>query len=245
MELTTILLLFCIFVVAILYSSVGHGGASGYLATMAMFAVPVAVMKPSALILNILVSFLSFFAFYRKGHFQLKLFWPFVVGSFPAAFIGAQIPLSDSLYKKILAVCLLIAILRMLWSPSNENDKPVIPFSIPLAIVFGACIGLLSGMIGIGGGIILTPLLLLLRWTNIKTAAALSALFIFCNSISGLAGLVSKGYVPDSFVYSIAVVAFAGGLLGSWLGSTKYSLKTLTYSLAVGLMIASVKLFLT
>lgn len=245
MEATTFLLFFCIFIVAVLYSSVGHGGASGYLATMAMFSIPIAVMKPSALILNILVSFLSFYAFYRKGHFQFKLFWPFVVGSFPAAFIGAQIPLSDSLYKKILAVCLLIAILRMLWSPGLEKDKPVIPFSIPLAILFGTCIGLLSGMIGIGGGIILTPLLLVLRWTNIKTAAALSALFIFCNSISGLAGLVSKGYTPDSFVLYLTIIAFVGGLLGSWLGSSKYSLNTLTYSLAIGLMIASVKLFLT
>jgi uncharacterized membrane protein YfcA len=245
MESTTVLLLSCIFIVAILYSSVGHGGASGYLAAMAMFSLPIAIMKPSALILNILVSFISFYAFYRKGYFDFKLFWPFVLGSFPSAFVGALIPLSDVLYKKILAVCLLITILGMLWSPNKELDKPVIPFSIPLSILLGACIGLLSGMIGIGGGIILTPILLLLRWTSIKTAAALSALFIFCNSISGLSGLVSKGYVPDSFVFLLTIVAFFGGLIGSWLGSSKYSLKMLAYSLALVLMIASIKLFLT
>jgi len=145
-------------IMAFLYASVGHGGASGYLAVMALFAIAPPVMKQTALLLNLGVSLMSFIAFYRQGYFKWTLFWPFALGSIPAAFLGARIPLTDSTYKQILGACLFLAVIRMVVTLKEGARK-----SLPavLGIFTGAAIGLLSGMIGIGGGIILSPLLLL------------------------------------------------------------------------------------
>ena len=235
--------LMLIAVMAFLYASVGHGGASGYLALMALFSVAPALMKSSALTLNIFVSLLSFAQFYRAGFFNWKLFWPFAVASVPMAYFGATLPITDSLYKKLLAAALLIAIARILFQPSDKTTLK--PASLPLSLGVGAAIGLISGMLGIGGGIILSPVVLLLGWARVKETSAISALFIFVNSLSGLAGLVSKGFVPDSQLITWLVAALVGGGLGSYQGSFRFNVATLRYILASVLVIACVKLYFT
>jgi hypothetical protein len=234
------LLIVLLGIMAFLYASVGHGGASGYLAVLAIFSVAPALMKQTALLLNLGVSLMSFIAFYQQGFFKWRLFWPFALGSIPAAFLGARIPLSDSSYKQILGVCLLIAVLRMLVSLRESSAKP-----LPLwaGLTAGSLIGLLSGMIGIGGGIILSPVLLLFRWANLKEAAAVSALFIFVNSIAGLAGL--KTWIPldnTSLIYWLAA-SLIGGFLGARWGAGVASNSKVKWVLALVLIIASVKLW--
>lgn len=225
-------------VMAFLYASVGHGGASGYLAVLAIFAVAPAVMKQTALILNLGVSLLAFYQFYKKGYFRFALFWPFALTSIPMSFIGAQFVLSDTNYKRILGVCLFLAIIRML---ANFNDVAQRALSVPVALVAGAGIGLLSGMIGIGGGIILSPVLLLMRWSSLKEAAAVSALFIFVNSVAGLAGIKQWIALDDSLIYWIASALF-GGMLGARWGAQIASNQAVRWILALVLLIASVKL---
>ncbi len=239
----TLPFLLCLFVVGFMYASVGHGGASGYMATMILFSISPALMKPSALLLNLFVSTVSFIQFYRAGHFRWNQFWPFAVASVPMAFIGAKLPLTDTLYKQLLAACLLLAVARLVWTVrDSETDPRPVPLAAGLAS--GGVIGLLSGMLGIGGGIILSPLMLFFRWGRLKEVAATSALFIFVNSLSGLFGLVSKGYTPDSGVWTWIAVAFAGGILGGYFGSQRFSVPVLRYVLAIGLLVAGVKLVL-
>lgn len=230
-------------IMAFLYASVGHGGASGYLALMALFGTSPALMKSSALILNVFVSLIAFIQYYRAGHFRWNLFWPFVITSIPLSYIGATLPITDSLYKKLLAVALAIAIARMLFQPVDKKEtKPVILW---LSLVIGAAIGLLSGMLGIGGGIILSPVILLLGWGRVKETAAVSALFIFVNSMSGLYGLFQKGFVPNTQLSTWLIAALIGGTLGAYQGSFKFNLQTLRYILASVLLIAVAKLYLT
>ncbi|WP_269001666.1 sulfite exporter TauE/SafE family protein [Aquirufa antheringensis] len=227
-------------IMAFLYASVGHGGASGYLAVMALFAIAPPLMKQTALLLNLGVSLMSFLAFYRQGYFRWTLFWPFALGSIPAAFLGARIPLTDSTYKQILGACLFLAVIRMVISLKEATQR-----SLPavLGIFTGAAIGLLSGMIGIGGGIILSPLLLLFRWASLKEAAAVSALFIFVNSVSGLAGL--KTWIPidqSQMIYWLAA-SLVGGFLGARWGAGIASNAKVKWILALVLVIASLKLW--
>jgi uncharacterized membrane protein YfcA len=236
-----VLFILAIGLVAVLYSSVGHGGASGYLALMALFGIDVALMKPSALILNLFVSSIAFISYYRAGHFRMRLLLPFVVTSIPLAFLGATLEIPPSLYKKILGICLFIAALRILIR-SREEQK-LKKLSVPIALASGALIGFFSGMIGIGGGIILSPLLLLTRWGGMKETAAASAAFIFLNSAAGLTGHVAAGMeVSPRIALWIAVVA-AGGLLGSWSGGFKLSVANLRYLITAVLLIACIKLF--
>jgi len=230
-------------IMAFLYASVGHGGASGYLALMAIFGTSPALMKPSALILNVFVSLVAFIQYYRAGHFRWALFWPFALASIPLSFIGATLPITDSLYKKLLAIALLIAIARMLFQPTDRLQNK--PLSLSISLLIGAVIGLLSGMLGIGGGIILSPVILLLGWGKVKETAAVSALFIFANSISGLAGLIQKGFTPDIQLTSWVIAALIGGFIGAYQGSFKFNLLTLRYILAIVLLIAVTKLYLT
>ena len=238
-----ILQLTLIAIVAFLYASVGHGGASGYLALMVLFGTQPTLMKSSALMLNLFVSMTSFIQFYRSGYFRWKLFYPFAITSVPLSFIGARLPITDSLYKQLLAVALIIAIGRMLFQPSeSEEDKPA---SLIGSLLIGAVIGLLSGMLGIGGGIILSPIILLFRWAKMKETAAISALFIFVNSISGLLGLLSKGVNLNTQTIWWIAVAFVGGLLGAYFGSKRFNVPTLRYILAFVLIIACVKLYFT
>jgi hypothetical protein len=238
-----LLLLIALFVVGLVYASAGHGGASGYIVTMTLLGVAPTVIKPTALLLNLFVSSVAFIQFYRAGHFRWATFWPFALTSVPLAFLGARLPLSDQLYKQLLAGCLLLLVARLIWSArTDESDTQPVPLGGGL--VTGGVIGLLSGMLGIGGGIILSPLMLFFRWATTRQTAATSALFIFVNSLSGLVSLLAKGYTPDPQQYAWIAAAFAGGLVGGYLGSHRYSIPTLRYVLAASVAIACLKLLL-
>jgi len=241
---TTILFYGLLLVVAFLYASVGHGGASGYLALMAIFGMAPDVMKPTALLLNLFVSLTAFIQYYRGGHFKWSIFWPLALASVPFAYLGGLVTIDAIIYKKLLGFLLLLPVARFLFFRNTEVNelKPVKPF---LSAGMGAGIGWLSGLIGIGGGIILSPILLLLKWTTQKQTAAISALFIFVNSVAGLMGQVSKGikFTPDMVGW--VAVAFAGGLAGAYFGALKFNQNILKYSLAIVLAVASYKLIFT
>jgi uncharacterized membrane protein YfcA len=239
-----LLFILLLFVVAFLYASVGHGGASGYLALMALFSMSPAFMKPTALLLNLFVSLSAFILFYRGGHFKWKLFLPFALASVPLSFLGGMIALDAQVYKKVLGALLLIPVIRMLFFP-NASEQDLKEGSTGLSVLIGAVIGFLSGLIGIGGGIILSPVLLLLKWTNQKQTAAISALFIFVNSLAGLGGQLSKGLNVESGMFMYAGIAFVGGTLGGWLGASRFNQQILKYLLAAVLLLAALKLLLT
>ena len=236
-----LLLLPVLILISFLYSSVGHGGASGYIAILTLFGIGATFIKPSALVLNLLVSAIAFFQFYKAGHFKWGLFWPFALTSIPFAFIGAIIKIDPYLFQKFLGLALLFPILKLIGVFDKENNLKN-NINIPLALLIGAILGLFSGMLGIGGGIFLTPILILLGWADMKKAAAVSAIFIFVNSLSGLFGLISKGLVIDQEVYYWLVAAIVGGVAGSYYGSSRFNSKTLQYILAAVLLVASGKL---
>ena len=241
---TIVVFYILLFLVAFLYSSVGHGGASGYLALMALFSISPEVMKPTALLLNLFVSLTSFIQFYRGKHFRWKIFLPFALASVPMAFIGGLVTVDAGTYKKILGILLLIPIARFLFFANIKVDELKKP-NLYLSLLAGAAIGFLSGLIGIGGGIILSPLLLLLKWTDMKQTAAISALFIFVNSFSGLAGQLTRGIDFSADMYAYVAVAFAGGIYGAYYGSLKFKQNILQYLLAMVLMVAAYKLLFT
>jgi len=245
LELDNIYLFFLILpIVSFLYSSVGHGGASGYLALMALFSFAPETMKPTALLLNIFVAGISFYYYYREGYFNKRLFLSFAISSIPFAFLGGTIEIDASIYKKILAVLLVFAILKMLNVFGKESDtiKQVKPWQ---GVMVGGIIGFFSGLIGIGGGIILTPLILLLHWGKMKEAAAVSALFIWVNSASGLIGQLSTGISLSRESFILVAIAMIGGVLGGYFGSKKLNNQKLRYILALVLVMASFKLFFT
>ena len=227
-------------VVAFLYASVGHGGASGYLALMALLNMSPLVMKPTALILNLIVSLVSFLSFYKARHFKSSMLWPLVVTSIPVAYLGSIIPVSEPLYKKILAIVLLIAVIRMLLKPPSA-DKISTPKWYWLSLT-GAVIGLLSGMIGMGGGILLSPLLLMMGWATMQQTAAISAIFIFLNSASGMLGQLKKGFDLAPSMFIIIAFVLVGGWLGAYMGSSRFKTTELKFILALVLVLAVSKL---
>ena len=235
-----------IFVAAVLYSSVGHAGASGYLAVMALAGLAEDVMKPTALVLNILVAAVATTKFYRAGWFVWRLFWPFAVTSIPLAFVGGAIKLPGIYYKPIAGLVLIFAAVRLLIARGETNRGgelkrlPLVP-----ALFAGAGIGLLSGLTGVGGGIFLSPLLLFAGWAQTRESAGVSAAFILVNSISGLLGhYASVSQVPLAAIWW-GVAALAGGWIGSELGSKRLKTVWLRRLLGVVLMIAGFKLMLT
>ena len=236
--------LFILPVISFLYASVGHGGASGYLALMALFSFAPETMKPTALLLNLFVAGISFYYYYKAGHFNKKLFLPFAISSIPLAFLGGSIAIDASIYKKILAILLVFAILKMLNLFGNDTHK-IKQVKLWQGLLIGSIIGFFSGLIGIGGGIILTPIILLLHWGNMKEAAAVSALFIWVNSAAGLFGQISSGVTIQKEAFILVMVALVGGVLGGYLGSKKLNNQKLRYILAFVLAIACFKLFLT
>jgi len=233
-----------IFAAGLLYSSVGHAGASGYLAAMALFGLAPEVMKPTALTLNILVATIATFQFYRSGFFSWDKFWPFAVSSIPFAFIGGAMSLQSNTYKQIVGLVLLFAACHFFRQRRTEITHMSKPVPVPLAMISGAGIGLLSGTVGVGGGIFLTPLILLMGWAGTKQTAAVSAAFILLNSIAGLAGhMISVKSLPSE-IYFWAFAAMLGGIIGSGFGSRRFSNATLYSLLAVVLVIAGVKFIL-
>jgi hypothetical protein len=236
-----LLFLGLLFIIALLYSSVGHGGASGYIALMALFNFAPEIIRPTSLILNIFVSSIALFSYARNGHFRLKLLLPFVITSVPLAFVGGMITVNPKTFKIILGIFLIIAISRMIYNPKNK-DIEITEINKPLALAIGTLLGFLSGLIGIGGGIILSPLIILLKWATIKETAAVSAAFILVNSVAGLSGQISGGFQLAPEIGYMLGAAILGGLLGSYMGSFKIPDKALKYALSVVLTFASYKL---
>ncbi|TNJ42935.1 sulfite exporter TauE/SafE family protein [Tamlana fucoidanivorans] len=231
-------------VVSFLYSSVGHGGASGYLALMALFSFAPENMKPTALLLNLFVAGISFYYYYKEGFFNKKLFLAFAIASIPLAFLGGTIEVDASIYKKILAVLLIFAILKML-NVFGKESTHIKKVTLWQGLLVGGLIGFFSGLIGIGGGIILSPVILLLHWGKMKEAAAVSALFIWVNSAAGLIGQLSTGITLEKESFLLVAIALIGGILGGYYGSKKMNNKRLRHILAFVLIIASIKLFFT
>jgi uncharacterized membrane protein YfcA len=231
-------------VVAFMYATVGHGGASGYLAMMSLFGFVPETMKPTALLLNLFVAAISFLHYARTGHFNKKLFIIFAVASIPLAFVGGMVEVDASIYKKILAILLVFAVLRMLNVFGKESNE-VKKIKIWQGLTVGGSIGFFSGLIGIGGGIILSPIILLMKWGRMKEAAAVSALFIWVNSAAGMVGQLSSGVKIDSQAFVLVGIAVVGGFLGSYLGSKKFNNKGLRFLLSFVLILACIKLFFT
>ena len=230
--------------VAFLYAAVGHGGASGYLALMALFEFAPDEMKSTGLLLNLFVAAISFYHFWRSGYFKGKLFLVFAVGSIPLSFLGGMLEVDVKTYKIILGGLLIFAILKILGLFGKES-KEIKNVGWIAGISTGAAIGFFSGLIGIGGGIILSPIILLFKWGQMKEAAAVSALFIWVNSAAGMAGQFNAGIRVNTDIWILVGFAVIGGFAGSWAGSKKMNNQTLRYLLAFVLVLASAKLVFT
>ena len=239
----TVVIAILFFAAAALYASVGHAGASAYLAVMGLYSFAPSVMKPTALALNILVAAIATLKFHRAGLFSWRLFWPFAVLSIPCAFLGGYLNLPTHIFKILVGVVLLFSALRFFLSPSADME-PHDP-SRPVSVGVGAGLGLLSGLTGTGGGIFLTPLLILMHWARTKTASALSVVFILVNSLSGLVGNFTATKTFPSFAWPFAVAAVLGGGIGSYLGSNRFPVVMIKRLLAIVLTIAGLKLIFT
>lgn len=230
---------------AMLYSSVGHGGASAYLAIMALFAVAPATMRPTALALNIVVASLAAFVYLRSGQFNGRLFLAFALAGIPCAFIGGMLQVSPEIYRPLVGAVLWAAAARLFWNPVALADGPVKPASLTITVPTGGALGLLAGLTGTGGGIFLSPLILLLRWEEPRRTSGVVAAFILVNSAAGLAGnLASVQRLPPELPWLAGAVGF-GALAGVLLGSRWLPRSALLRALAVVLAIAGWKLIFT
>ena len=232
-----------IFLVATLYSSVGHGGASGYLAILSLFAIAPSVMSSTALVLNVLVAGTGVFAFLRAKHLLCSLSWPFILLSIPAAFLGGLVHVADKTYFVLLALALLAAAVRLSLSfAASEGETPVSAPSMAVSLPIGGVIGFLSGIVGVGGGIFLSPIMILRRWADPKKTSAVAALFIVVNSLAGILGRVARGGFEFSVALPFLVAAVFGGIAGSYYGANRFSGMTLRRLLSAVLLIAAFKL---
>jgi len=235
-----------IFFAAALYASVGHGGASAYLAAMALAGLAPEVMRPSALALNILVATIALIKYYRVGAFSWPLFWPFALASVPFAFLGGMLTLPGHIYKPLVGLVLIYAA----WYSFRFARQPFQPASVQpykwLLLVAGAVLGLLSGLVGVGGGIFLSPLLLMFRWAEVRVISGIAAAFILLNSLAGLLGLYSSQQVhlPSAWFYW-ALAAVIGGFIGAEYGSKHFANPTIRKFLALVLLIAGGKMIWT
>lgn len=236
----TLLLSVAIFVVAVLYSSVGHAGASGYIGVMSLFRLTPVFIKPVALILNMVVATIGTWQFYRAGHFSWRLFWPFALLGVPYAYLGGWLNLPSHVFKIIVGIVLLFSGWRFIFQP--PVDEPLGEPARPVALGIGAGLGLLSRLTGTGGGIFFTPLLLFMRWTTAKIAAGVSALFILVNSLAGLLGNFSSTQSIPPLTLPLVGSALAGGIIGSQLGSRHLPHTVIKRCLAAVLLMAGLKL---
>ncbi|MDT0631565.1 sulfite exporter TauE/SafE family protein [Rubrivirga sp. S365] len=244
MEPTAFLVLVgLVFVAATLYASVGHGGASGYLAAMALVGVAPEAMRPSALALNVLVAGIGTVAFVRAGRFSWGRLWPFALLSVPAAFVGGTVELPPGLYRPVVGAVLLYSAFRLARPSPPAGDTRPLP--VPVALGCGAAIGLLSGLVGVGGGIFLSPLLVLARWADVRTASGIAAAFILVNSLAGLLGQATQGATLPTFLPVLAVAAVVGGAIGAWLGSRRLPARVVRRTLAIVLVVAGLKMILS
>lgn len=241
-SVSTWLLLF-VAIAAVLYSSVGHGGASGYLATMALLGLEPSLMKPAALTMNIFVTLLVLSRLSRAGLFNWRLFLPLAAASMPMAFIGGVWTIHASAYRLLIGIALLLAMWRLLWEGQDceQTKQPDLRTVLPV----GAVLGLVSGLTGVGGGIFLSPLLLLFRWTTMRGSLAIAAAFILLNSIAGLAGYATTTQAWPAGIPILVVTALAGGMVGSELGLRRLAPVQLRKVLAVVLAVAGAKMIAT
>ena len=229
---------------AALYSTVGHGGASAYLAIMALFAVAPEVMRPTALALNLVVAGFGALRYGWVGQINLRLLAAFVVTAVPAAFIGGGVHVPPEFYRPMVGIVLWIAALRLFWQPSQLAEREIRPPSLTITLPIGAGLGLLAGLTGTGGGIFLSPLIILFGWEDARRTSGIAAGFIFLNSAAGLAGnLASARGLPPELPYLVAAVA-AGALVGTWLGAGRLRKRRLLQGLGLVLVIAGAKLVL-
>ena len=238
---TQYLLAACMFLGATLYTSVGHAGASAYIALMALFSLPPPVMRPTALTLNVLVASLTSYRYLWAGCFRWRVAWPFLIGAVPFAFLGGAIQLPGEYYRPIVGVVLLIGAVRLLWPRPIHTARTTHDPPVWLGILLGAGIGFLSGLTGTGGGIFLSPLIVFLGWSDLRTTSGIVAVFILGNSAAGLLGNVAAiRFLPSELpLYAAAV------LLGAFVGTafgTKFSLLFIQRALGLVLIVAGVKL---
>jgi uncharacterized membrane protein YfcA len=233
-----------IVIVAALYSSVGHGGASGYIAVLSLTALTKEVVSSVALTMNLLVAGIAFFAYMNQGYFRWRIVWPFLITSIPAAYVGAGVQVSEEIYYLVLAAVLVFAAVRLaIPNPKEKEEKkdaPILP-----ALVLGLFIGLLSGVVGVGGGIFLSPIVILLGWGGAKETAAASALFIFVNSCAGIAGRAVEGTYHTDHILVLLGAGLVGAVVGSLLGARKFGAVVVQRTLAAVLIVAAYKLFVT
>jgi uncharacterized protein len=234
-------IVFFLATVAFLYAAVGHGGASGYIAVFTLCGIALEVYKPLVLLMNIMVAGSSFLQYSSQGYFRWNLLWPFLITSVPAAFLGSMVELPPEIYKLILGLVLVYPVLR-LSGLLKVKEGSSFPFSLWLALLTGAIIGFASGFLNIGGGIFLSPVLLLMGWAKMKEAAAVSAAFIVCNSAAGLGAVKWHDYDFPQWGWYWLAAAVAGGLIGGWLGSRQFSTIFIQRLLALILALASYKL---
>ena len=246
MATATILSIAVLFVVAAaLYASVGHAGASGYLAVMALFNVSPALMRPTALVLNVVVASIATVKFYRADCFRWRLFWPFALASVPAAYLGGTLGLPSHVYKAVVGFVLLYAAVRIFSTarkPVEERTKPV---ALWVALSLGFAMGLLSGLTGVGGGIFLSPLLLFAGWATPREASGVAAPFILVNSTAGILGQLSSFATLPATVVLWVAAAVVGGWIGAEYGSRRLHSPAIRQLLAAVLMVAGLKLILT
>jgi uncharacterized membrane protein YfcA len=234
-------LVFAVLVVALLYSSVGQAGASGYIAVMSLAGLSPAEIRPTALLLNVLVASIAALQFQRSGHFAWSLFWPFTLLAVPMAFLGGSLELPSRAFGVVVGLVLIASAANLLSRPRNDVGAPP---SRPVALAAGAGIGLFAGLTGTGGGIFLTPLLLLRRWARAQPAAAVSALFVLVNSLAGLAGNLSSTRALPAVAWPLGGAALVGGIGGAWLGSRRLPEVAIRRLLALVLALAGAKLAL-
>lgn len=228
------------------YAAVGHGGASAYLAAMALAGISPAEMRPVALLLNVVVSSLATWRFHRAGHFRWRLFWPFAAAAIPLAYVGGAITLPGKAYKILVGIVLLYAAWQ-LWRSGRAGAEMRAVREPPVAasIAIGAAMGLLAGLTGVGGGIFLSPLLLMLGWAGTKETSAVAAPFILVNSVAGLAALfISQGSALPMYVWTLVPAVLIGGWLGAEYGSRRFANPLVRRVLAVVLALAGVKMVL-
>jgi uncharacterized membrane protein YfcA len=232
-------------IAAALYSSVGHGGASAYLAIMALFSVAPATMRPTALALNLVVATFAAALFALKGQTNGRLLAAFAVTAVPAAYVGGSVELPPELYRPLVGLVLLLAAVRLFWQPERLAERPVHSPSLAITLPTGAGLGLLAGLTGTGGGIFLSPLIILFGWEDARKTSGIAAAFIVLNSAAGLLGnLASVQRLPSELPILVGAV-FGGALLGTWLGVSRLPRHRLLQGLAIVLVIAALKLFFT
>lgn len=238
------LLIPLIFLVALLFSSVGHGGASAYLAAFAIIGMAPVSMRPAALCLNVLVACIALYKFYKVRAFDWQLFWPIALFSVPAAFFGGQVTLPNPIYKTLVGICLIYAAYTIFSQANKTDDITVKPVAKPILMGLGAGLGFLAGLTGVGGGIFLSPILLFFGWAKTKIVSGVAAAFILVNSISGLLGFLSQSPKLPAGLGYWAFAAVAGGLIGADYGSKKFENATIRKLLALVLLFAGAKMIL-